>query len=143
MGIGYGVNTLKEIVLVTHETCYIYNYTKIACQDGGDESNVVYNDFKYDYIVTSPSKCDNITLHRRIEETYNDECGVKNYDIDMNISCYIGDCNENEYSLIGFDHLSFDAKSDIELGCIVLTMTTVPFISFVCWVYFCYQCGPK
>ena len=144
--IGFGINTLKESSLITNEICSIYNYTKIEC-DGDDN----INKYRYEYILQSYNKCgNNITLNIRNNDLNEiselTECDINKkviYDISMNISCYIGDCLNNEYSLIGYQDLTFSAKEDIELGCIVLIVTTVPFVSFVCWVYFCYNCGPK
>ena len=137
--IGYGINTLQESSKVTQETCFIYNYTKIECDN---------NKYKYEYLVQSVSKCGkNQSLSMRANDKFEikelNECGKRYYDLNVNITCFIADCDKNEYSLIGFQDLTFSAKSDIELGCIVLIVTTVPFVSFICWVYFCYHCGPK
>eukprot|EP01084_Bolivina_argentea_P265173 449384_1 len=139
--IGFGVHKLNESLKVTQEICYIVNYTTINCQY--EDNMDVYNEFRYDYQVKSFSKCDNMTLYRRNDEIYFEKCGAMNYNMYVNLSCFVPDCDKNEYSLIGYQGLAFDGKFDIELGCIVLIMTTIPFISFICWLSFCYRCGPK
>ncbi len=124
------------------ETCSVIHYFAKDCEymNGTD---VIINDFSYEYIMESQSKCGNDTLYIREEEMFMGGCGVKSYEMHMNVSCYVRDCDKNEYSFIGFDQLTFDAKYDIELGCIVLIVTAVPFVSFICWLSLCYKCGPK
>eukprot|EP01084_Bolivina_argentea_P222317 376311_1 len=137
--IRYGINKFNASATVSEEMCRVVNYTKSDCEYEYDRQ--MYNDYQYDYVMIASVKCNNRTLHRRRSDPVFDECGVRSYDMVMNVSCYVGECGNNEYSLIGYHDLPLHAKEDIELGCIVLIVTAVPFISFICWVSFCYRCG--
>ena len=78
--------------------------------------------------------------YRREKERAREVCGVKMYDVGMNVTCFIGDCHRDKYSFVSSSHFVVEAQSEFELGCFVLLATVVPFVSFVCWVSFCYQC---
>ena len=56
-------------------------------------------------------------------------------------SCFVGECENNEYSFIGFDHLEAEAEREIEIGVVTLLATSVPFCSFVAYIYFFYSCN--
>lgn len=131
--IGNGVIMLRASARVTVEVCVIEDFMRIEC-DGG---------FRFDYMVRASDKCPDRTLQRRVDEIYMDECGMRGYEVGMSLNCYVADCEHNEYSLVGFGHLEDAAQSEIEIGCIVLFITVVPFIFFLLWVYFVYSCGPK
>merc|ERR1712228_761244 len=132
--IGFGYNALQESNRVSKELCNIYNVTTTQCQ----YENVV--DLKYDYILTSAEKCHSHLLHRREQERDSEICGIKKYDIGMNVSCFIGDCHRDRYSFVSSSYFVIEAQQQFEVGCIVLIATVVPFVSFICWISFCYQC---
>jgi len=146
--IGYGIHTFQHNESITHEICTVANYTRHACLQL--ETETMSNDtsalYYYQYTVYAFSKCgDNSTLSlRHSEQSITTECDDDAYlKRQQEIRCFVGDCHHGEYSLVGYPDYILLGKQDIELGCIVMIVTTIPFITFVSWVYFCYRCGPK